>query len=290
MLALLTSVSLVAGSATAGELTVTGSAKATYNILSGGTNGASVGKGMGITNEIDFGAKGELDNGMSWNYQVQFDPTAGTGAGTIDDTRLELTTTYGTLGVYVLEGGLDVDNAASQSVYGRPTDIGLASGIIDGPGIDGYNNLQIHTPADLLPYGISLKAAYAPGAQTTMNAANSAGADPIINGSAAQTFKGTSVEQFQIKANPVDGLDVGADYYKVKGQGDAAEVLVQAEEAGSIFATYKIGAASLGVSRTLKAPLILATSATASAISHTGKGEGNTGSARQITKCLLLTT
>lgn len=283
MLALLTSVSLVAGSATAGELTVTGSAKATYNILSGGSNGASVGKGMGITNEIDFGAKGELDNGMSWNYQVQFDPAAGTGTGVVDDTRLELTTTYGTLGIYVLEGGLDVDNAASQSVYGRPTDIGLASGISDGTGIDGFNNLQIHTPADLLPYGISLKAAYAPGAQKTMNAANAASVDPTINGNAAQLFTGTSVEQYQIKANPVDGFDVGADYYKVSGQGNTTEVVVQAEESGSIFATYKIGAASLGVSRTLKAPLILATSATVSAISNTGTGEGNTAAARQIT-------
>ena len=172
VLALLTSVSLVT-SATAGELTVTGSAKATYNMISGGTLGASTnsGKSLGITNEIDFGAKGELDNGMTWNYQIQFDPSTA-GAGTVDDTRLELTSSYGTLGLYILEGGLDTDNAASQSVYGRPTDIGLASGIVDGPGIDGVNNIQLHTPAGLLPLGTSVKVAYAPGNSGKTNSGN----------------------------------------------------------------------------------------------------------------------
>jgi len=60
MLALLTSVSLISN-ASAGELTVTGTAKATYNIISGGTSAArarSSGKGVGVANEIDFGAKG----------------------------------------------------------------------------------------------------------------------------------------------------------------------------------------------------------------------------------------
>ena len=72
--------SLVMAPSFAGELTVTGGATATY-----ATNGdiSSAGKNLGISNEIDFSASGELDNGFTWNYQVQLD-----GATTAnDDTR-----------------------------------------------------------------------------------------------------------------------------------------------------------------------------------------------------------
>jgi len=281
-LALLTSVSLVT-SATAGELTVTGTAKATYNMLSGGTLSASTGqaKALGITNEIDFGANGELDNGMTWKYQFQFDPGATTNNGGVDDTRLELSSaSYGTVGFYVGEGGLDVDNGGSQSVYGRPTDIGLSSGITDGPGIDGFNNVQFHTPAGLLPFDVVIKAAHAPNNQTALASGNAKGA---AIGDGLVRFVGKSTSQFQIKGSPVDGINLGADYYQRHDQGNVVETVVQKNEAGSVFATYTMGAASFGLSRTMVAPLILGTSATASAISNTGTSEGNTSSARLYT-------
>ena len=83
----------------AGEMTVTGGATATY-----ATNGAdsSAGKNIGISNELDFTASGELDNGYTWKYQVQLD---GDNAAN-DDTRLEIGTDMGTIGIYVSEGGL----------------------------------------------------------------------------------------------------------------------------------------------------------------------------------------
>ena len=278
MLALLTSVSLVT-SATAGELTVTGTAKATYNMLSGGSLSATTGqsKALGITNEIDFGANGELDNGMTWKYQVQFDPGATTNNGGVDDTRLELSSAdYGTIGFYVSEGGLDVDNAGSQSVYGRPTDIGLSSGIVDGPGIDGFNNVQIHTPAGLLPFDMVVKAAHAPNNQTALASGNAAGAGIVDD----NRFLGKSTSQFQVKGSPVDGINLGADYYVRNDQGTIVETVVQKNEAGSVFATYTMGAASFGLSRTMVAPLILGTSATASAQSNTGALEGNPNAVR----------
>jgi len=284
MLALLTSVSIVS-SASAGELTVTGSAKATYNMLSGGSNGAlsGTGKSLGITNEIDFGATGELDNGMTWTYQVQMDPAATTGSGLNDDTRIELSSTMGTLGLYIKEGGLDVDNAASQSVYARPTDTGHSSGIVDGPGIDGFNNIQLHTPAGLLPLGAVVKVAHAPGNDSGHNSGNAEAA-----GLADPRFVGKSTTQVQVKLAPIDGLSLGADYYEKSDTGSVVERTIQKNEAGSVYATYKMGAASFGVSRTLVAPLILATAAVNGAtansvISNTGAAEGNTGLARQYT-------
>ena len=53
VIVMLSSISLFA-SANAGELTVSGTAKATYNIGTGNNNG----KGLGITNELNFTAAG----------------------------------------------------------------------------------------------------------------------------------------------------------------------------------------------------------------------------------------
>jgi len=280
MLALLTSVSLISN-ASAGELTVTGSAKATYNIISGGTH-ATKSKGIGIANEIDFGATGELDNGWSWNYQVQFDPnntapdsTSDDGNGQIDDSRLELTTTYGTLGVYVSEGGLDTDNANSQSVYGRPSDIGYSTGIGDTLDIGGFNNVQYHLPSGLLPYSTTVKVAYATGQQSTINSSNAGGG----TGDAL----GTSAAQYQVTIVPIDGLKVSADYYKEAGAGSKTVPVVQEAESGSLGLTYAYGDASFGISRSLKAPLIVGTSTTASVISNTSGGGQSTAAIRQIT-------
>ena len=280
MLALLTSVSMIS-SATAGELTVTGSAKATYNIISGGiVAGGNQNKGVGITNEIDFGATGELDNGYTWKYQVQFDPgaTSTAGGGGIDDTRLELTTGYGTLGVYVSEGGLDVDNSGSQSVYGRPSDIGLATGMVDTYDIGGFTNLQLHTPAGLLPFDAVAKVAYSPGNDTrAQNSGNKAG-----NTTADLGAKGSSSAQYQVKLSPVDGLKLGADYFSYYG--DSARglgTLVQQGESGAVYASYALGAASFGVSGMMKAPLIIGTSATATLASNSTAAGGNLAAARQ---------
>lgn len=270
MFAFITSVSLIS-SATAGEMTVTGSAKATYNIQSGNIN---AGKGIGITNEIDFSASGELDNGYTWNYQVQMDPSddASISGGSIDDTKLTLATPYGTLGFFVSEGGLDVDNSASQSVYGRPTDIGVTSGMQDSFDISGYNNIQLHTPAGLLPFGTSVKFAYASSNDSTINSGN--------DGGAQQTIYGEGAQQVQITASPIDGLKVGADYFEASGAGDAASQVVQKAESGSIFATYATGPLSVGVSMSAKAPLILGGAGVVTAISNASAAGGNADGVR----------
>ena len=272
IVALFTSISLIS-SVNAGELTVTGTAKATYNILTGGTLGAAAAKGIGVANEINFGAQGELDNGMSWAYNIGFDPGETTNNGGVDDSSLTLTSSYGTLGIFVSAGALDVDNAASQSVYGRPSDIGLATGMADGPAISSFNNLQYHLPAGLLPFGTTFKAAYATGQQGTMNSANA-------SSSAAVDGFGDTAEQVQITTSPIEGLKVSADYYRESG---AAAFVVQEYEAGSIAATYAMGPAKFGISRTLRAPLIQAESATTTAQTNVGTTGGNTDGARLYT-------
>ena len=94
-----TAVSLTA--AQAGELTISGCAKASYTIT-GSDNGATKlnqAKGLGVSNEFDLGASGELDNGYTWNYQVQIDTDT-----TQDDAKITMTTPYGTAGIFISEG------------------------------------------------------------------------------------------------------------------------------------------------------------------------------------------
>ena len=253
VIVMLSSISLFA-SANAGELSVSGTAKATYNIQSGQTN---AGKGLGITNELNFTAAGELDNGYTWSYSMELDPGSNSTSDSQanaqnDDSKLTLGTPYGTFGVFVSEGGLDVEDAASQSVYGRPTDIGDPSATQDNFTIDSYNNVQYHTPADLLPFGTSFKIAYAPNTSDTAegSSGNNAGAVNTISTS----NNGRTATEMQVKTNPYDGLTLGASYFEFDGSGLAKSD--QEAESGAYYATYATGPVSVGYSKAYKAPFI----------------------------------
>jgi hypothetical protein len=259
VIVMLTSISLF-GSANAGELAVSGTAKATYNILTGNVN---QGKGLGVTNELNFTASGELDNGYTWSYSMELDPGATSPAGETstgdtqsaqnDDTKLTLTTPYGTVGVFISEGGLDVEDAASQSVYSRPTDNGdPSSGDGDNYTIDAYNNMQYHTPADLLPFGITGKVAYAPDLDTYGSGDNKG-----VTKTRTTTDLGRSATELQVKATAIpmlDGLTVGASYFEFdEGGGPKNDQLA---ESGAYYATYATGPFSVGFSQAYKAPHI----------------------------------
>jgi len=221
-LTLFASISLLA-SANAGELTVTGSAKATYSVITGGvSDGSNTGKGMGISNEMAFGAKGELENGWTWAYNLDLDVASG-GTPDQDDSSLTLSTPYGTVGFFISEGGLNVDDAASASVYGRATDLGITDGIFEGYSIDNHNNIQYHTPAGLLPFGTTFKAAYSPGSTQTDG-------QDVKSGAAAWDVYGNRAEAYQITTTPVEGLTIFADYYKETDAGTATNQVVQAHE------------------------------------------------------------
>ena len=246
---MLSSVSLFA-SANAGELGVSGTAKATYNILSGKTN---VGKGLGITNELNFTASGETDQGYTWNYSMELDPNAvssgTTAAAENDDTKLTVGTPYGTFGVFISEGGLDVEDAGSQSAYARPTDMGDPSATADNYTIDSYNNVQYHTPADMLPFGITAKIAYAPDLDDTAPGASGNNAGALSTKS--NTFAGENATEIQVKAAPIDGLTIGASYFDFSEDGVAK--MDQNAESGAYYATYSQGAVSVGYSQAYRA-------------------------------------
>ena len=269
VIVMLSSISLFA-SANAGEMTVTGTAKATYNILSGKNQNSN--KGLGIANELNFGASGELDNGWTWNYSVALDPGSSTGSAKNDvqqdDSTLTLTTNYGTIGVFVSAGGLDVEDGASNSVYARPTDTGDPSGTSDNYDISSYNNIQYHTPAGLLPFGIAAKVAYAPGLDGTNNSANDGGGTTTTNGGTTLAFgttntntpsMGHSATEYQVTAAPIDGLTIGASYMTFDGEATSS-TLKQDAESGAIYAKYAVGPVKIGYSDARKAVAIAMTS------------------------------
>jgi hypothetical protein len=233
---MLTSVSLFA-SANAGELTVTGTAKATINSVTGHSNG---GKGLGVANEFNLGANGELDNGYTWNYTVAMDPGAA-GAQFNDDTILSVASPFGTVGIFISAGGLDLEDGASQSVYGRPTDVGDPSATVDNLTTDGDNTIQYHTPSGLLPYGIAAKFSYAPSASDAQGAA--ANATAALEGTGGLNSR-TGV---QIKAAPIDGLNIGISTVQTSVTYGASGV-TQEPASYAAMATYAYGPVVVGYS------------------------------------------
>lgn len=230
-LGILASALLVAPSY-AGEMAVTGGATATY-----ATNGddASAGKNLGISNELDFTASGELDNGMSWKYQVQLD-----GATTAnDDTRLEIGTDMGTIGLYVSEGGMSSELAHGVGAMGVGFDYVSPATFKTSLDVDGYSNVQYHLPAGMLPLGATVKLGYVPnmnaGTATTMLSAKESAA---AGGNAA----GRDMEMIQIKLAPLDNLTIQGSAANTS----TADTMTEDGVGANVGAKYTMGQISVG--------------------------------------------
>tara|TARA_B100001996_G_scaffold270483_1_gene211615 strand:- start:814 stop:1914 length:1101 start_codon:yes stop_codon:yes gene_type:complete len=256
-LALLASLAITS-SALAGEFTVTGSAKATYTIVGSDSASGQVSKpqGIGISNEFSLGASGELDNGWSWTYAQDID------AATVqDDAAMSMTTPYGVFKACISECGLSANLAWDTSTYGAGSDYGFtgSSASTTAPGddattftwgtsISSYNNIQYHTPADMLPFGLKVELAFAPEDDGTINSANSA---------ATVDENANSVTQWRVSAAPIDGLSIKASYLDKDGDvnGTGAKT-IQNYAAGGIGGTYTMGIASLGYGKFWVAPTL----------------------------------
>ena len=222
---------LVMAPSYAGELAVSGGATATYT-----TNGddASAGKNLGISNEIDFTASGELDNGYTWKYQVQLDGTSTAN----DDTRLEIGTDMGTIGLYVSEGGLSAE-LHGVGALGAGFDYVSPATFVTSYDVDGYSNIQYHLPSGLLPLGGSLKVGYVPNmSATTMLSAKES--DSTIT---TQT-EGRSLQMIQLSASPIDGLSIKGDYAVTDAIG--ADANGDDGTSANVSASYTIGQVTVG--------------------------------------------
>ena len=223
---------LVMAPSYAGEMTVTGGATATYT-----TNGddASAGKNIGISNELDFTASGELDNGYTWTYQVQLDGTSTAN----DDTKLVIGTDYGTVGFFVTEGGLGSELAHGVGALGVGQDYASPASFVTHYDVSDYNNIQYHTPADLLPFGIGLKVGYVPNmsANTQLSAKES-------DSTLTTQSEGRTLTMGQIKAAPIDGLTIQGSVAVPDGEGGDANG--DDGVSANVGAKYTLGQISVG--------------------------------------------
>ncbi len=254
-LALLASLAITS-SALAGEFSVTGSAKATYTIVGSDSASGQISKpqGIGIANEFSLGASGELDNGWAWTYAQDID-----GATVQDDAAMSMTTPFGVFKACISECGLSANMAWDTSTYGAGSDYGFtgtsasttgagdtATTFTWGSSISSYNNIQYHTPADMLPFGLKVEVGFAPEDDGTINSVNSA---------ATVDENANSVTQYRVSAAPIDGLSIKASY--LDKDGDVAGTggkTWQNYEAGGIGGTYTMGMASIGYGKFWVAP------------------------------------
>ena len=234
----ITSLSLMF-SVNAGELTVNGSAKATYN----STSGNETDTGFGVTNELNFTASGEMDNGYTWSYSMELDPTGTSGPANNDDSQLSLTMNdMGTIKVCVSECGNNKKYKFDQSAYTNMSDTGTSYGIVY-PGASGDANLatiQYHTPE--LPFATTAAIAF------STNSADGS------SGNATGGTPGDSKNEYSLQTSPVDGLTIHAQYYDFNAYDDgvAASVEDSVEDGGAYAATYAYGNATIGYGKAFK--------------------------------------
>ncbi len=242
-------------SVNAGELTVSGTAKATYHI----SNGQQSDNTIGITNEINFKASGEMDNGYAWTYNMALDPTStavtgattniGAGAALNDDTSITVTMNdLGTAKICVSTCGNSKEYAFDHSAYVAMSDTGMSPGIEYPISASSYASLQYHTPE--LPFGTTGHVAYG---QHKVGDGQSGNAQAGANGN--------NITTYSLVTKPVDGLVVSASYYEVEDYDDGLTNETQLEEGGAYGVTYALGNISLGYGKSYKAPEATATSA-----------------------------
>ncbi len=238
LLASLSSLLLVISTVNAGEVALTGSAKASYSI---GGSDDSMDNGIGVSNELKVAASGEMDNGYTWNYHLDLDPGA-SGSMVQDDAALTINTNgMGTIGFFDGEGSLHSNLAWGIGALGTGSDYAGTMTIQYGLDIDGEANVQYHTPADVLPLGTVVKVGYQPNKGDTTGGndfKSTGGINPLAAG-------GNEMIQYRVDMAPLDGLKIGADYSETDGA-TSAVAAVQESESGAYYAQYAMGNFKVG--------------------------------------------
>jgi len=236
LFAVLVSSIVLVGNAVAGEMSVTGSAKASY-VISG--NDANAGKGVGVANELTVSASGEMDNGFTWNYAVDLDEASNLN----DDTQLTIGTPYGTIGFFASEGGLSTEYSNLTGALGAGSDYAKISGATadrEGLDVSSYANLQYHLPADLLPFGTTVKLGFVPNTSQTGKGASYKSEGAV----ATDAQQDRHVEMAQITMAPVDGLSIAGDVARTTS--GANTVTNDSGSSAHLGAKYSMGQFTVG--------------------------------------------
>ena len=158
---------MVATSAQAASLSVSGAT----SIFFGGEDNSNAGNGWSMTDQIDFNASGEMDNGFTVDMYLQFD-----SGSTLDDKTLAIG--MGDMGTLTFSGhggngpvGAWDDKTPSANEESWGTSIG---GTVDGPtnsAVSDNSFIYDYTISD----GIAFKAAYKPSKGTALESSTEIG-------------------------------------------------------------------------------------------------------------------
>ena len=224
--------SLVAASAHAGEISVTGSANVVYK-----TKGDATGKGIGTDKDVAFTGSGELDNGFTFTVSTLL-----TDAMTVSSSYTSIT--MGSLGT--VSFGTDTGGAGYKydeevpQAYEQTSDAQQNSANIVGNQVDS-NMISYTTPSfDLGGASVTLDLEYSP--QASGNGANDGG---------------TATNSDEYGSGMGAGITVAYDALKVGVYGEeientmpkAADGDANSDAFGGVwYAKYSMGPVSIGYS------------------------------------------
>ena len=237
--------SLVAFSANAVELTVSGQTEITYSGTADGNNGNKWGNG----NEISFTGSGDV-NGMTATY---FATIADNGQGSSNTSETfassSLTLDMGDMGLIGMDNGVGLfgaDTIDDKMPYAYE-EANYGSG--------GSNGIRAKGGCNTLGYigtfsGVKLSAEINPGSSSSSTATKGCAADGANSGNGTGAAN-TSVKgyNFAITAAPIDGLNVGTGYAtaSVGDELTAAQRLASEDNTFvTAYATYAVGPVTVG--------------------------------------------
>ena len=155
--------SLVATSAFAGEMSVSGSASINVEHTNGG--GGDSGKTFSMGNQLTFSGSGELDNGL--NVALSFvidqgdDATTGVGSGPFDSHSVTISSdSMGSL-KFSGEGGSSALTALDGTAAGDIWDNFDIASTVHPTGLGGGNNSMMYTLPAMID-GVAINASYTP--------------------------------------------------------------------------------------------------------------------------------
>ena len=227
--------SLVATSAFAGAVSVSGTANLTYTANGGQEDTGEADEGgnhdgnrWGLNKSLSFSGSGEMDNGWTVSVSQTLKDGSSTGLGMTIDMgdmgSLNYEADTGARGIGKIKdmmptadedvgNGIDVDGSGTAGL----------SGTVSG-GTQGFHYSK--TVSDMIEIGIG----YAPKSQA-------GGANGAVSGTGAEQ---SNVSGF-VKIDPMDGLEIGV------GVGEAdSTVAAKTDDHTTVYATYVWGNATIG--------------------------------------------
>ena len=214
---------LIASSAFAGTMDVTGSAGITFS----GTSGNATGNGFSMRDEITFSGGGEMDNGWNVTVSMQLDDNETTTNMDNRSVAIDMSE-MGTL-TFAGHGGstaMGMVDDVTPNVYGEAFDIlpagdkGLAAtAIYNAIGSAGDNNTWLYSNSSLMD-GVTVRASYVP----------SNGATEV-----------SSSTDYGVEYTGYEGLKVGY----ARGENNAGATSTETDNS-TMYVTYAFGPVTVG--------------------------------------------